>query len=427
MNPFLKAMKDAKAKMDSLLNKAKTENRVFTEAENTEFDSFQKEFNDANAMADKFDVAVKAGKSIVEPELDDDGVPGNRIDVNDKSKGPFKNFTQQLVAVRNAANGRIDERLNVVNAALGMSEGSGADGGFAVQTDFAGMLMDTAVKEDPLLSLVDTYGVSAGSNSVEWVEIDEKGDVSTTVFGGVQVYWDGEAGEVTAAKPALKTKKLDLVKLMGMAYATYELNQDSNFVEQLYSRAFQVAIRKKLAAAIFSGTGVGMPLGILNSPALVSVSKESGQVASTINWENISKMYHRALDKSGMIWAMHPDAHGQLDFLEFAVGTGGVPVYLPATQQGTVDMMRGKRIVESDNCSALGTAGDILFIDPKQYVLIYKGGVQKDVSIHVQFLTAENAFRFIYRANGMPKVSQAMKIKNSSDKRSPYIAIATRS
>ena len=34
--------------------------------------------------------------------------------------------------------------------------------------------------------------------------------------------------------------------------------------------------------AFISGTGAGQPLGILNAPALVTVSKETGQAADTI-------------------------------------------------------------------------------------------------------------------------------------------------
>jgi HK97 family phage major capsid protein len=423
MNPYLAKLKETKTKMDALLDKARSENRVFTEDETTQFDNLQKEFDGFTAMAEKWESAHAAGNSLNEPDPDD---PPPRVQFTDKRTGPFKNLVDQLASVKNfATTGNIDERLKKVNSALGMSEGAAADGGWAVQSDFAGMLIDTAVKEDPLLNLVDSYSVSANSNSVTWIDIDEP-DIESVVFGGVKVYWAAEAAQVGATKPLLKEKGLKLERLMGLAYATYELNADSNFVDQLYNRAFQTAIRRELASCIIGGSGVGKPLGIKNSPALVTVDKETSQGADTINWNNISKMYHRALDKARNVWVLHPDAHEQLDFLEFPVGTGGVPVYLPATQQGTIDMLRGRMIIESDHCSALGDTGDILFIDPKEYVLIYKGGVQTDVSIHVQFLTAENAFRFIFRANGMPKRSADLKIKNSSKKRSPYIALAAR-
>lgn len=355
--------------------------------------------------------------------------------VNEQMPKPFKNLLEQLRAVKAVATeGRVDPRLTqlnemdrIRNAALGGNEGNGADGGFAVQTDNAGMLMESAAKAGEILSRVDSYQITDGANSVKWVDIDES-SVATTVFGGVLVYWAAEAATVTAKKPQLMERELKLEKLMGLAYATYELEADSSFVNDLYTRAFQLAIRRELEACIVAGTGVGKPLGFLKGGNLVEVAKETNQVADTILWENISKMYHRAINKGapGLAWLMHPDGHEQLDFLAFPVGVGGVPVYLPATQQGTVDTMRGKPIVESDQCSALGDKGDINLVDLSQYMLAYKGGVDAATSIHVQFLTAENCFRFIFRANGMPKRKSALTIKNSSNQRSAFVTLAAR-
>lgn len=426
MNPYLKKMKEVKAKIDELFDNATKEERVFTDEEKTSHDALKAEYEGFKAMADDWSANNKAGDDIKAPANNGTSIPASRIEVTDKKAGPFVNLVDQLSAVKSfVTTGNVDDRLNTVNAALGMNEGVSKEGGWAVQSDFAGMMLDTAVKEDPLLKLVDSYQVSSKANSVEWVDIDET-EIESSVFGGVQVFWSAEAAGATATHPTLKEKELKLQKLMGFAYTTFELNKDSDFIDKLYNRAFNTAIQRAMGAAIIEGSGVGKPLGFRNATALESVAKKSGQAADTILWDNISGMYHRAIDKTGMIWVMHPDVHEQLDFLKFPVGTGGVPVYLPATQTGTIDTLRGKPIIDSDHCAALGDKGDILFVDPKEYVLLYKGGVQKDVSIHVQFLTAENAFRFIFRANGIPKRSSSLQIKNSSRKRSPYITLDAR-
>lgn len=46
----------------------------------------------------------------------------------------------------------------------------------------------------------------------------------------------------------------------------------------------------KVDDAIINGTGAGMPVGILNSKALVTVPKEPGQAAGTITVQNIVNM-----------------------------------------------------------------------------------------------------------------------------------------
>ncbi len=406
---LLKDMRALADKTDAL-----TEEEVTSyEAMEKEYDNNEKEISRLQALADR---EAKAREPVNTPVV---------TAVSESLPKPYKNLVAQLADVKAAAQGMVSENLIKVNNAMGGSEGIGTEGGFAVQTDFAGVLMESAAKAGEILPRVDSYPVTDGSNSVKWIDIDED-DVSETVFGGVRVYWAAEAAQVSASHPKLSEKELKLEKLMGFAYATYELDADSSFVNTLYNRAFALAIQRALEAAIVSGDGVGKPLGFLKSGALVTIAKETGQLKETVNWKNLSAMYHRILRKTDAVWLVHPDVHEQFDFLEFPVGTGGVPVYLPATQAGSLDILRGKTIVESDHCSALGTVGDVNFVDLSQYMLAYKGGVDAATSIHVQFLTAENCFRFIFRANGMPKRNKALTIKNSSKQRSPYITLATR-
>jgi HK97 family phage major capsid protein len=404
------------AAMRVLANKAN-----LTEDEATRFDDMEKEY-DANEKQ------IERLQNLANREAKDHAPVNTPIldSVNEPMPKPYKNLSAQLKDIRDAANGNVSENLRIVQNAMGGNSGIGADGGFAIQTDFAGLMMQSAAKAGDILPKLDSYEVTDGSNAVKWVDVDED-DVSTSVFGGVKVYWASEAATVAKSQPKLIEKELKLEKLMGFAYATYELENDSSFVNTLYNRAFSLAIQRTLEGAVISGDGIGKPLGFLKSGSLVSVPKETGQAAGTIQWENLSKMYNRVYDKSKCIWLAHPDAHEQFDFLSFPVGTGGVPVYLPATQQGTIDTLRGRVILDSDHCSALGTQGDVNFVDLSQYMLAYKGGVDAATSIHVQFLTAENCFRFIFRANGMPKQNKKLTIKNSSNQRSPFVTLATRS
>lgn len=353
---------------------------------------------------------------------------------SDKEEKLFKNLAEQLKAVKNAAvNNVVDERLaklnkknEIKNAALGANEGAPEDGGYVVQEDFASGMMESAATAGQILPKVDRYEISSNANRVEWNEIDES-SVATTVFGGIQVYWAAEAAAVTASKPALKEMEMKLHKLMGIAYSTYELDADSNFTSQLYTKAFTLAIQRELESCIIAGNGAGKPLGILKGGSLVTVAKETAQTADTIIWENIVKMYNRVLNKqANLAWIMHPDCAEQLDFLNFPIGVGGVPVYLGASSVGSIASLKGVPIIESDHCSALGDKGDIFLVDLSQYMLITKGGVQTDSSMHVQFLTAENAFRFIFRANGQPKKNATLTIKNSSNTRSSFVTLAER-
>ena len=64
--------------------------------------------------------------------------------------------------------------------------------------------------------------------------------------------------------------------------------------------------------------------------------------------------------------------------------------------------------------------------DPKEYMLLRKGTAKQDWSIHVEFLTDQQCFRFVFRCNGAPKINSPMTIKNSSKTRSPFVTLAAR-
>jgi len=419
----MKTIYDNKVKeQNAILNLATAENRGMTTEELEKVKNLEVEITN-------LDETIKAKVKADAREVESKKVVNNSVlpDVKDnKQPKLFKNFVEQLIAVKNVATtGKMDERLAQINNATGANEGNGADGGFAVQSDFAGLMMETAAKSGNILPLLDTYEISGKANRIDWVDIDET-SVATTVFGGVMVYWAAEAATVTESKPKLIAKKMELEKLMGIAYATYELDADSSFISDLYTRAFTLAIQRELENCVISGTGAGKPLGFLKGGSLVEVTKETGQTADTVVYENIVKMYNRALDKNKSVWLMHPDVQAELDFMQFPVGVGGVPVYLGASSVGTLASLKGRPIVENDACSALGDLGDINFVDLSEYMLIKKGGVVADTSMHVQFLAAENCFRFIFRANGMPKKNSALTIKNSALTRSSFVTLKAR-
>ena len=175
---------------------------------------------------------------------------------------PFASLGEQLKAVYNLRrNGVQDQRLiQVNNAVLGSNEGTGADGGFAVQTDFAGVILESALERNSLLQRLDRYTVSSGANSMRWVMADET-DISKSVFGGVQMYWAAEGGTVPATHPKLREVKLDLEKMMGLAYCTEEMMEDAAFMSGFFSTAFSLAADELLTGSVIGGDGVGQASG----------------------------------------------------------------------------------------------------------------------------------------------------------------------
>ena len=127
---------------------------------------------------------------------------------------------------------------------------------------------------------------------------------------------------------------MELGKKAALVYLTDEILSDSTLLESFVSRAVTEEMGFMLDAEVIAGNGVGPEfLGVLNSNALVTQDKLTGQAAATIKAENIFQMYERYSGslQSG-VWCCHKSCLEQIMTMSIAVGTGGIPVYMPANQ-----------------------------------------------------------------------------------------------
>jgi HK97 family phage major capsid protein len=352
-----------------------------------------------------------------------------------KDKEKFGSFGQQLASVMVAGlpGGHADPRLFNA-AASGLNETTPSDGGFLVQQDFATALLEDVFATGVLSSKVGRrIPISGNANSTKINGIDETSRVSSR-YGGVVAYWASEAEEKTKSKPKFRKIELNLQKLIGLCYATDENLNDAAQLEEIISKSFKGEFGFQVDEAMFNGTGAGQPLGIMNSASLVSVTKETGQTAATILAENIAKMYSRrfASQTSNYAWYYNQMIEPQLMTMSVAVGTGGVPIYMPpgGMSDSPYGRILGLPAIAIEQASALGTAGDIVlgnFSDG--YVLAEKGGIKADMSIHVRFIYDESCFRFVLRIDGQPvRASVLTPYKGGATAtQSHFIALETRS
>lgn len=327
-------------------------------------------------------------------------------------------------------NGQVDPRLYA--AATGLNETVPSEGGFLVQQDFSQELLKATIETGQLAKLCKRVEISGNSKGIKLNAFDETSRASTR-FGGVLGYWLEEAGEKTASKPKFRQLDLSLKKLIGLCYASDEMLQDASVLNTVIPQAFASEFGFLLDDAIINGTGAGQPLGILNSGSLVTVAKESGQVKETILAENVFKMWSRLLPGSERtaVWLANKNTLPQLYQMSIAVGTGGVPIYMPANAIAgqPYQTLFGRPVIFCEQCATLGTVGDIILADfANGYVLAEKGGIQNDVSIHVRFVYDESVFRFVYRCDGQPTLASALTPYKggASNTQSHFIALATR-
>lgn len=338
-------------------------------------------------------------------------------------------FGEFLQAVYRAGSGQgTDVRLLYQAAGQGANEAVGADGGFLVPKQYGD---DIAMRMHggEILSRVAKRTLTSG-NSIELNVIDETSRATGSRHGGVAGYWVDEGTAPTGSRPKFARQEWKPRKVACLGYATDELLADASLVEGIMFDAFSDELQFLAENAIVNGTGVGTPQGLLNSPALISVAKETGQTAATIEKANIDKMWARLYSKSrqGAVWLINQDIEPQLYDLQMVIGTGGVPVFLPpgGLSDDPHGRLFGRPVISVEYCPTLGTVGDIILVNLQQYLLVDRGEPQQASSMHVAFTTDEMAFRVTYRVDGHLRWLSAITPFQGSNTQGPVVALATR-
>ena len=364
-------------------------------------------------------------------------LPATARDPNEEGRWGFTSFADFMGAVRECPSKSVPgERIlkayqspTVLKAATGMGELIGSEGGFLVPPQFSAKIFERMYNENALLSKTDQYPVTG--NSMTFPRNAESSRADGSRWGGVRSYWVQEGSTITASQPSFGKFTLNLHKLATLVALTSELKEDAPTVEAYLNRVFASEMSFETGKAIFRGNGVGRPLGLLNSACAVTVSKESGQAATTIVPANIVKMWARrfAMGPTGSyMWLINQDVGPQLHLMTLGIGTAGVTTYLPpgGLSSAPYGSLMGAPVMEVEWASSLGTVGDIALVDLSQYVTISKGGPQTLNSMHVYFTTDQEAVRTTWRVDGQPWQASALTPYSGTNTQSPFILLETR-
>jgi HK97 family phage major capsid protein len=385
-----------------------------------ELDGYNKKLTEAETLRDQIKAMEKAN------ELEENEV---RVkDYAEPKKSMWQNFGEFLSSVRKVETHReVDNRL-VEQRASGLNETVPSEGGFLVPTEYTSEIIKNAYDRADIASRVRKIPVKG--NSITIPAVNETSRANGSRWGGVQAYWIEEAGTKVASKPDFRLMELKMKKLIGMSYSTDELLEDTTALDSFITDAFSDEFAFAIDDALVNGTGVGQPLGIMNSPCLLTVAKEGGQPAATLLYMNIVKMWSRmwARSRKNAVWFINQDIEPQLHTMSLPVGVAGAPVYLPAGGASATPYatLYGRPVISIEHCQTLGTTGDIILADYSQYLMIDKNNIKKDVSIHVKFVYDETAFRFVYRCDGQPAWNSQLTPKNGTTTVSPFVVLATR-
>lgn len=417
---------------------AESEDRELNDDETGRIDELNAKFDTLKADIDRKQRIIDNSQSLQEPGRpaprqapranSGDGLEGDNFEVqpNARLNGGFRSLGDfgQAVQVASARGGRIDDRL-IRNAPTTYgSEGTDADGGYAVPPDFREPIGSLIFGEESLLGKTDV--IETSSNSVTMPK-DETTAWQTS--GGILSAWTGEAAQLAQSKPALLPQIVPCHKLTTLVPVTDELLTDAPALNSYLGRKAPEKINFAINLALISGDGSGKPSGLTDAGSKIAQAKESGQAAATVVFDNVVNMLSRLYSgyANGAVWIANQDILPQLIKMEFPGDSS--PVYLPNNNIAGAPFgtLMGKPIIFTEGTEALGTEGDLILTNMSTYMSVVKvGGIRQDVSIHLFFDYDVTAFRFIVRVGGKSWLDNAISPRTGAVTKSNVVTLATR-
>ena len=214
-------------------------------------------------------------------------------------------------------------------------------------------------------------------------------------FGGITVSIVGEGVQKPETEPVFAQIQVQLYKLAGITKVSDELLADSRIsIEQILAQLFRNAMLSMAEKLLLNGSGLGQPLGILNSgnDALVTVTRD----ATGITVNNISEMYSRQTNPANAVWIASRDVLPTLVNYskEHIAWTRDIAGPMPA-------ILFGRPLIFSDFAPPLPNAGTISFVDLSHVVTAISDPVIQS-SRDYAFAQDLTTWRFVMRFGSRP-------------------------
>lgn len=303
-----------------------------------------------------------------------------------------------------------------------------SDGGYLIPEILRAELLRVALEKAIVRSRARV--IPMDSLTVPFPTVDSTSNVSS-VFGGVVGYWTEEGATLTESQPRFGRVELRANKLVLYTEVPNELIQDARpSMDAFINDIFPEAIAWFEDVAFFVGGGVGEPLGFINAPASISVTRSTTVAGNNVEWVDIVNMYSRMLPQSldRAVWICSPDVLPSLLTMTVASGTNAVLLGGGGFASGSVRppmTILGLPLIVSEKARAVGTAGDLNLVDFGFYLLGDRQAMSAKQSEEFKFANDVTAFRVIERVDGRPWLASAITPQNgSSNTLSPFVKLA---
>jgi HK97 family phage major capsid protein len=411
---MLKELREKLAKaierMDALLNTADAEKRNLNEAEEKEFSEL-----DASLPVIKADIAkrekIEDEKAAMSQTRRSIPIPAATKRAEDPKE--FKTLGEFLHSVRFAPN---DPRLENLES-RGSSMGVGAEGGFAVPTQFRETLLQVTPQQAIFRPRATIIPAGSPPDSEVSMPALNQG-AAQNMYGGVTVQWIGEGDTKPETDMRIKEIKLKPHEVAGHIIVTDKLLRNWGAAEAVLSAQLRLAVTGAEETAFYNGNGVARPLGILSSPARININRA---VANQIAYADVVGMYARLRQGMSPVWIASQTCIPQLATIADASSAN---LWIQNAAAGMPPSLMGIPVLFHERSVALGTAGDLVLADLSYYLIKDGSGPFVMASEHVYFTSNRTVIKVFWNVDGSPWLNEPIPLEGSAANTvSPFVVL----
>jgi len=335
-----------------------------------------------------------------------------------------KCFGDWLLHVARNDEAYLEKTYGTVRTKAALAEGSGSTGGYLVPPEFYQGIMAVVAEQTFFRKRAFVQPMASATLQFPYLDVTTVQSAGVSpFFGGVQMAWTEEAQNRTETEPQFKMMELKAHELSGYAVSSNVLLQDAGIgLEKFLVTLFGQAVGWFEEYAFLQGNGVGKPLGVLNCPAAVSVTRNA---ANSVKFVDVATMLSKLLPASQRraVWVIHPYVLAQLVQL---ADSGGRIIWVPnngGLQDPVPGTLFGLPVITTEKVPPLGTKGDCMLLDPQLYVIGDRMQIEIAASEHVNFLKNQMTWRVVERVDGQPWLDKAITLQDTSSTVSPFVIL----
>ena len=333
--------------------------------------------------------------------------------------GRFSRFSEFVLATIQAGKGLgHDPRLlgaETPEVAAALTGEELSLGGALVPEEYRAALMSLMLMDSAIRSRVTA--IPMGSSTLAMPTVRDKSHTDLSVFGGVRSYWLENGVDARESQPEFGLTRLTAKTLVTYTALFNSMIADSSVsIPMITGSMFAASHRWTEERSILRGNGVGEPLGILNSPVLLTVARET---ANQIGFEDILAMEDAVLPESEpyLVYLVGPRVRSSvIRILKDVEGPESARSMMGATT------LLGRPVIPCEHLPVIGSQGDIMLVDLRFYLWGDRQAMTMGLSTDELFASGQTAIRSTSRSDGQPWLSSTLELADGTDV-SPFVTL----